>query len=215
MTLEGFTSRWMPVGRVQPLGHEAQDGHLLLDGHRRGGGRQGLARDELHRDERLAVDHVRLEHLADVRVVHAGLGARLVQGAVGAPAAAEQLQRDAAAEPRVEGLVDRPHRAAAEELLDLEPAEAARRRSFVSARGRRALPRRLGGSGRRADVHRLEVAGGLPDGRLRAHGSAPSPDEERGARTSSSSRARSRAFSAARSGRAARFSASAASDRRS
>jgi hypothetical protein len=109
------------VRRVHGLGDRLDHVHLLLDRHRLRGLGERQAVDELHGDVRLAGDLPHLEHLADVRVVDARLGAGLLEEAhrrVGV-GVVEELDRRPAIEPLVARLVDGAHPAAAEQLDEL------------------------------------------------------------------------------------------------
>src|SRR5262249_18156104 len=84
---------------------------------------QSLALEQLHRDERPALVLVHVEDRADVRVLERGGGPRFaaqpLEGLGVTPELVRQeLERDAAAELQVLGLVDDAHAAAAQRRED-------------------------------------------------------------------------------------------------
>ena len=107
----------LAVRGVQRLADVAHHLHPLDARHRLRGLAQRLAVDELERDERVAVELADAVDLADVRMLDARLGPRLLHQParqVGA-GVAHDLQRDVAPEAWVEGLVDLAHAAATEQ----------------------------------------------------------------------------------------------------
>ena len=148
------------VGLVQRDREVAGDRGLVLDRHRRGGLRQRRAVDELEREVRAAGDLADLVDPTHVGVIDARLGARLLGEAErgGRIDAADQLERDPAAEPAVARPVHHAHAALAELALDLvaipagQAGRASRRgglgRGLVAGEGRHAFELRRGHQGR-------------------------------------------------------------------
>ena len=116
---DGFTSRCTipsDVRLVQRARDVADGLHLLVQRHALRGLAERAALDELHGDVRLALDLADLEHLADARVLDAGLRPRLLEQAQrqARVAAADELERDLAVELAVDAQVDGAHPALAE-----------------------------------------------------------------------------------------------------
>jgi hypothetical protein len=109
------------VGGVESVGElDAEiEQRVVLRGSRRDAVPEGLALEPLHADEGLALVLADVVDGADVRVVEGGSGPGLALEslpglAVGEQAFREELEGDAAPEPRVLGLVDDAHASAAE-----------------------------------------------------------------------------------------------------
>ena len=124
-TFDGLTSRW-----TSPRACAASSASATCDAiasarparaaRRSGGAPRGRPLDEAHRDEQPVVDLPRLVDGNDVRVVEGRGDPRLAEEplakdlVLGIPLG-EQLQRDAALEPRIAGAVDLAHAAAPDE----------------------------------------------------------------------------------------------------
>ena len=153
---------------------------------------QVRAAHQLHRDEHLVAEHADVVDRDDVRVRDAGHRARLAddagagRGAAAArPRAAQELDRDLAAQLRIVGGVDHAHRAGAEQLAQHVARHApARRGRPVPRPHRRRMPstswccRSAAGGRPRAPRWRWR--------RWRLAASGPSPSPERGSAGASS-----------------------------
>src|SRR6476661_3597351 len=93
--------------------------------------RERFTRQELHRDERIAVMLADVEDRHDVRMAQAAGGARLPREALakrlGVQAMAQQLDRDEAIDRRIARKKQRPHSAFTDLVEDLIPAYEPRR----------------------------------------------------------------------------------------
>ena len=127
----------LPVGGVEGLRH-VPDGfnRRVLD---HGKVRQGAPCHELQRDEGAALVFPHLVHLADVRMLHAGLGAGLLQMQLRV-AGLQQLERHPALEAVVEGPEDPPVAACADQGEVPVGADACWHRTRVRDRGRGQCP---------------------------------------------------------------------------